>query len=94
MDGINPLAGKIGERRMVLFHREPARLEAAHLARRCRCPQCRIAANNPTHRGIVTQAFRVVHVLKTRKPPKHGLPRSICYRLSLRMIPSNTARRV
>ena len=73
MDGIDPLAGKIGERRKVLFRREPARLEASHLARRCRCPQRRLAANK-THRGIMTQAFCVVHVLIPGKPPKHGLP--------------------
>ena len=63
MDGIDPLAGKIGERRKVLFRRKPTRLEAAHLARRCRCPQGRLAANNPTHRGIMTQAFCVIHIL-------------------------------
>ena len=73
MDGIDPLAGKIGERRKVLFRREPTRLEAAHLARRCRCPQSRLAANNPTHRGIMTQAFCVIHILVSGKSPEHRL---------------------
>src|ERR1700731_2026311 len=74
MNAVDPLAGKIGERRKVLFCGEPARLEASHLARRCRCPRSRLAANNPTHRGIMTQPFCVVHVLIPCKPPKHGLP--------------------
>ena len=73
MDGIDPMAGKIGERRKVLFRREPTRLEAAHLARRCRCPQSRLAANNPTHRGIMTQAFCVIHILVSGKSPEHRL---------------------
>src|SRR3982074_3909344 len=73
MDGIDPLAGKIGERRKVLFRREPTRLEAAHLARRCRCPQSRLAANNPTHRGIMMQAFCVIHILVSGKSPEHRL---------------------
>src|ERR1700732_3504068 len=55
MDGIDPLAGKLGERRKVLCRREPTRLEAAHLARRCCCPQSRLAATHPTHRRIMKQ---------------------------------------
>ncbi len=74
MNGIDPLAGKIGKRRKVLFRREPTRLEAAHLARRCRCPQSRLAANNPTLRGIMAQALSVVHVFISGKSPKYGLP--------------------
>jgi hypothetical protein len=33
---VDPLAGKTGERRKVLFGHEPSRLEAAHLACRRR----------------------------------------------------------
>src|ERR1700724_179730 len=73
MDGIDPLAGKLGERRKVLCRREPTRLEAAHLARRGRCPQSHLAANNPTHRGTMTQAFCVIHILVSGKSPEHRL---------------------
>ena len=73
MDGIDPTAGEISKSRKVLFRREPARLEAAHLARRCRCPQRRLAANNPTHRGIMTQAFCVIHILVSGKSPEYRL---------------------
>ena len=82
MNTVDPLAGKIGERRKVLFRREPTRLEAAHLARRCRRPLSCFAANNPTHRGIMTQAFCVIHVLIPCKPPKHGLPRQTDQRMA------------
>ena len=36
MNLVDPLAGQIGERRKVLFGRQPSRLEAAHLACRRR----------------------------------------------------------
>jgi hypothetical protein len=53
MDDIDPPAGKISERQQVLFHREPARLEAAHLARRSRATMSRFAADDPAHRRIM-----------------------------------------
>jgi hypothetical protein len=34
--------------------------EASHLARRCRCPRSRFAANDPAHPGIMAQTFGVV----------------------------------
>jgi hypothetical protein len=34
-------------------------------------PQSRLAANNPTHRGIMTQAFCVIHILVSGKSPEH-----------------------
>ncbi len=55
------------------IRREPTRLEAAHLARRCRCPQSRLAPNDPAHRGIMTQAFCVIHILVSGKSPEHRL---------------------
>jgi hypothetical protein len=36
---VDPLAGKIGERRKVLFRSKPLRLEATHLARRAAQPE-------------------------------------------------------
>ena len=74
MNGVNPLARKIGERGKVLFRSEPPRLEAAHLARRGRCPESRLAANNPAHRRIMAQAFSVVHILISGKSSEDGLP--------------------
>jgi hypothetical protein len=74
MNAVDPLAGQIGESGKVLFRCEPARLEAAHLARRCRCPQRRLAANNPTHRGIMTQALGVVDILISGEAAEHRLP--------------------
>jgi hypothetical protein len=52
MNAVDTFAGKISERRKVLFRREPARLEAAHLARRSRCIRGRFSADNPPHRGL------------------------------------------
>jgi hypothetical protein len=70
---IDPLAGQISERRKVLCGREPARLEATHLARRCRCTSRRLAANDPAHRRITTKAFSVVYVLISRETSEQGL---------------------
>ena len=74
MNAVDPLAGKIGERREVLLRRQPARLEAPHLARRCRRARSRLAADDPAHRRIMAQAFGVVHILVSGKPPEHRLP--------------------
>src|ERR1700730_3838356 len=74
MNAVDPFAGKISERRKVLFRREPARLEAAHLARRSRCIRGRLSADYPPHRGIMAQALSVVHIFISGKSPKYGLP--------------------
>jgi hypothetical protein len=34
----------------------------------------RLAANDPTHRRIIAQAFGVVHVLVSRETSEYGLP--------------------
>ena len=73
MNAVDPFAGEISERRKVLFRREPARLEAPHLARRSRCPRGRLAADYPTHRGIMAQALSVVHIFISGKPTEHRL---------------------
>src|SRR5215472_8689647 len=67
MDAINPLTRKIGERREVLLHRQPARLETPHLARRGRRARSSLAADNPAHRRIMAQALGVVHVFVSGK---------------------------
>ena len=74
MNLIDPLAGKIGERREVLFGRQPSRLEAPHLARRRRASRGRLAADDPSHRRIVAQSLGVVDILVSGKPPEHRLP--------------------
>ncbi len=74
MNAVDPFAGEISERRKVLFRREPARLKAAHLARRSRCIRGRLSADYPPHRGIMAQALSVVHVFISGKSPKYGLP--------------------
>ena len=74
MNAVDPFAGEISERRKVLFRREPARLKAAHLARRSRCIRGRLSADYPPHRGIMAQALSVVHIFISGKSPKYGLP--------------------
>src|SRR6202022_5024651 len=74
MNAVDPFAGEISERRKVLFRREPARLKAAHLARRSRCIRGRLSADFPPHRGIMAQALSVVHIFISGKSPKYGLP--------------------
>ena len=75
MNFVDPLAGQIGERRKVPFCREPARLEATHLACRRRASRSRFAADNPSNRRIMAKTFCVVDILVSGKPPKHGLPK-------------------
>jgi hypothetical protein len=72
MDPVDPLPAEIGERRKVPFRRQPARLEAPYLARRCRRTGSRLAADDPAHRRIVAQAFGVVDIFVS--PPEHRLP--------------------
>ena len=74
MNAVDPLAGKISQRRKVLSRSEPLRLEAAHLARRGRTAVSRFAADNPAHRRIIPQALGVVHVLVSSKATKYRLP--------------------
>jgi hypothetical protein len=62
MHTVDPLTGKISERREVPFRRQPSDLEAPHLARRCRRARSRFAAHDPAHRRIMTQTFVVVDV--------------------------------
>jgi hypothetical protein len=71
---VDPLAGQIGNSREVLGCREPLRLEAAHLTRRSRTALRRLAANNPAHRRIMTQALGVIHILVSGKATKYRLP--------------------
>ena len=73
MNAVDPFAGEISERRKVLFRREPARLKAAHLARRSRCIRGRLSADYPPHRGIMAQALSVVHIFISGKPTEHRL---------------------
>jgi hypothetical protein len=74
MDHINPMAGKIGKPQQVLFGNEPARLKAAHLARRGGAAMSGLAADNPAHRRIMTQSFGVVDILVSGKAAEDGLP--------------------
>src|SRR5260370_20898416 len=57
MNDIDPPAGKISKRGKVPFRREPACLEAAHLARRSRATLRCLAADNPAHCGIMAHVF-------------------------------------
>jgi hypothetical protein len=74
MDTVDPSAGQIGEGREVLLRRQPACLEAPHLAWRCRRARSRPAADDPAHRRIMPQAQGVVDILVPGKPPEHRLP--------------------
>ena len=62
MNAVDPLAGEISERRKVLFRREPARLKAAHLARRSRCIRGRLSADYPPHRSSRAGVERRSHL--------------------------------
>jgi hypothetical protein len=58
-----PLAGFYSAVDMLVqtrWNKRAARLEASHLARRCRCPRSRFAANDTAHPGIMAQTFGVV----------------------------------
>ena len=68
---VDPPTGKISERGKVPFHREPTCLEAAHLARRSRTAMRRLAADDPAHRRIMTQALGVVHILISSEAAEH-----------------------
>jgi len=74
MNVVDPLAGKVGERRQVFPCRQPLRLKAAHLAGRGSATKSRLAADNPSHRWITAQTFGVVHVLVSGEAAKDRLP--------------------
>ena len=63
MHRINPHTQQIGEGDEVVIRRQKLGLEPAHLAGGCAAALDGLAADNPTHRGIVTQTVGVVHVL-------------------------------
>jgi hypothetical protein len=74
MHTVDPLAGQIGEGREVLLRRQPACLEATHLAWRCRHARSRLAADDPAHRRIMPQALGIVDIFVSRQPSEHRLP--------------------
>jgi hypothetical protein len=74
MHKINPPAGQGSKSSKVHRCRQPLCFEATHLARRCRAALSRLAADDPAHRRIVTQALGIVDILISGEPPKHGLP--------------------
>ena len=71
MNEVDPLTGQINKPGEVSVCRKPLRLKAAHLARRSRANMSRSAADNPSHRRVVTQPFGVVHVLITSQAAEH-----------------------
>jgi hypothetical protein len=68
---VDPATGKITERAKVPFRREPACLEAAHLAWRGRKALRCLAADDPAHCRIVAQPFSIVHVFISGETTKH-----------------------
>jgi hypothetical protein len=71
---VDPSARQVSKSGKIRRCRKPLRLEAAHLARRSRSARSRFAADNPAHRGIVTQTFSVVDVFVSGKATKYRLP--------------------
>ena len=57
MHTVDPSAGKITKRGEVFLGGQNLRLEAPHLAGRCRPPLDGMTANNPTHGGIACRHF-------------------------------------
>src|SRR5208282_6428553 len=74
MHKVDPLARQVSKSRKIRRCRKPLRLEAAHLARRSCAALRGFAADNPAHRGIVTQTFSVVHIFVSGKATKYRLP--------------------
>ena len=69
MHKVDPPTGKITQRAKVPFRREPACLEAAHLARRSRKALRCLAADDPAHCRIVAQTFaRFLHAVRSPLP--------------------------
>jgi hypothetical protein len=71
---VYPSPAQIGESDEVLTARQPFRLEAPDLARRCGPPGDSMTADGPAHRGIARQTLGVVHVLVSGKATEHRLP--------------------
>jgi hypothetical protein len=75
MDAVDPFAGEISERRKVPFRREPARLKAAHLARRSRCIRGRLG-DLPV---AVLQPTGIFYIGSSRRAPSdHQRQRQDC----------------
>ena len=79
---VDPLAGKIGERRQIVRGGEPACFEAPHLAGRRRAPMRRLAADDPAHRRVMPKPLGVVYVLIAGESPEDGLPQHPDERMS------------
>jgi hypothetical protein len=71
MNDIDPPAGNISKGGKVPFRREPACLEAPHLAWRSRATLRCLAADNPAHCRIMAQTFGIVHVFISGETTKH-----------------------
>src|SRR4029077_7538098 len=67
----DPATGKITERAKVPFRREPACLEAAHLARRGRKALRCLAADDPAHWRHGAHTFSIVPVFISSETTKH-----------------------
>ena len=74
MNTVNPSARQIDEGREVPLRRQPACLEATHLAWRCGRAGGRLAADDPAHRRIMPQALGIVDIFVSGKPCEHRLP--------------------
>jgi hypothetical protein len=79
---VDPLAGQVGKRREVPRCREPLRLEAAHLARRGRKALRCLAADDPAHCRIVTQALGIVHIVISSEAAEDRLPQQTDQRMA------------
>lgn len=82
MNTVDPLAGKFDKRRQIVGRRQPLRLKAPHLARRCRYARGRLAADDPAHRRIVTQALGIVDIFVAGEPAEHRLSQQPDQRVS------------
>ena len=87
MNAVDLLAGKIAERREVLFIWKPARLETPHLACRRRGSGGRLPAHDPAHRRITAQPLGVVYVLDPVNRPN-----TACRNILTSPIPTSACR--
>ncbi len=71
MHTVDPNAGKVDQRGKVIVAGQKLRLEAPHLAGGCGLSFDRLAANNPAHGRITSQAVGVVYVFITANASKH-----------------------
>ena len=79
---VDPVAAEVSQWREICICREPPCLEAAHLAWRSPAALCGLAADNPTHRRIISKTFGVVHVFVAGKPTEHRLPQQSDQRMA------------